>query len=76
VDHRPASLKRMAACVPIYREMSGWQEDISAARDATELPEAARAYIEIIEEITGVPVSIVSVGPGREETIVVKYPGI
>jgi adenylosuccinate synthase len=75
VGQRPASLKRMAACVPMYKEMPGWQDDISHARDLNQLPEAARAYIKDIEEVTGVPVSIVSVGPGREETIVVKRPG-
>ncbi len=76
VEQRPTSLRRMAACTPIYKEMPGWQEDISAARDLTQLPEAALAYIETIEEVSGVPASIVSVGPGREETIVVKHPGI
>jgi adenylosuccinate synthase len=75
VDQRPASLKRMAACVPIYKEMPGWQEDISAARDLTQLPKAARDYVQLIEDITKVPVSIVSVGAGREDTIVVTYPG-
>jgi adenylosuccinate synthase len=74
VDQRPASLRRMAACIPIYEEMPGWQEDISAARDLAQLPEAARAYIDAIEHVTGIPVSIVSVGAGRNETIVVKYP--
>jgi len=75
VNHRPASLKRMAACVPVYKEMPGWEEDISAARDLKQLPEAARNYVKAIQEMAGVPVSIVSVGAGREETIVVRYPG-
>jgi adenylosuccinate synthase len=75
VEQRPASLKRMADCTPIYQEMPGWQDDISHARDLSELPEAARAYIDTIEQVTGIPVSIVSVGAGREETVVVRYPG-
>jgi len=75
VDHRPASLKEMAACVPIYQEMPGWHEDIAPARNMRGLPKAARVYVETIEEVTGVPVSIVSVGAGREDTIVVGYPG-
>ncbi|MBW1780820.1 MAG: adenylosuccinate synthase [Deltaproteobacteria bacterium] len=74
VDQRPASLRRMAACVPIYEEMPGWQEDISTARDLNQLPREAKAYIDTIEDVTGIPVSIVSVGAGRDETIVVKYP--
>ncbi len=74
VDHRPASLKRMAACTPLYEELPGWQDNISGAREVDQLPEEARAYIKAIEDITGVPVSIISVGPGRDETIIVKYP--
>jgi len=74
VDHRPASLKRMAACTPLYEELPGWQDNISGARGVKQLPEEARAYIKAIEDITGVPVSVISVGPGREETIIVEYP--
>jgi len=71
IQSRPASLTALARCKPIYQEMAGWKEDISGARTLTELPAEARAYLKEIEEITGVPISIVSVGPGREETIVV-----
>ncbi|MFH1955055.1 MAG: adenylosuccinate synthase [Pseudomonadota bacterium] len=74
VRQRPTSLKRMAAAIPVYEEMPGWQDDISGAKEIGQLPEAARAYINAIETITRVPVSIVSVGPGRNETIIVKYP--
>ncbi|MCD6305404.1 MAG: adenylosuccinate synthase [Deltaproteobacteria bacterium] len=74
VDQRPANLKRMAACIPVYKEIPGWEEDISAARDLKELPEAARNYVDAIQEGAGIPVSIISVGPGREDTIVVRYP--
>jgi len=74
VNQRPASLQKMAACIPIYREMPGWHEDISAVRKVSDLPDAARAYVKTIEEVMGVPVSIVSVGAGREDTIVVRYP--
>lgn len=72
VTSRPASMKRMGKCKPVYKELPGWQEDISQARQMGELPEHAQAYIRAIEEITGVPVSIISVGPGREETIIVQ----
>ncbi|MBW1729505.1 MAG: adenylosuccinate synthase [Deltaproteobacteria bacterium] len=71
IQSRPASLTALARCKPIYQEMAGWKEDISGARTLTELPAEARAYLKEIEEITGVPISVVSVGPGREETIVV-----
>ena len=74
VDHRPASLKRMAACTPLYEEFPGWQDNISGAREVDQLPEEARAYIKAIEDISEIPASIISVGPGRDETIIVKYP--
>lgn len=72
VDHRPASIRRMALCQPVYREMPGWREDISGVRKLDRLPPEARAYLNVIEEISGVPISIVSVGPAREATIVLK----
>ena len=72
INHRPASLKKMSLCKPIYQEMPGWKEDISHMRALNQLPVQARAYLKTIEEVTGVPVSIISVGPGREETIMVR----
>jgi len=58
-----------AAIVPVYTEIPGWEEDITAARDFMDLPAALKNYIEYIEKHTGVPVTMVSVGPDREETI-------
>lgn len=55
---------------PEYITLPGWKSDISHARTMEELPSACRSYIDTIEEKTGVPVKIVSVGPGRENTIV------
>jgi adenylosuccinate synthase len=69
IDHMPASLERLARCVPVYEEMPGWKDDISGAQNIKQLPAAARDYLKYIEEKTGVPMSIVSVGPNREETI-------
>lgn len=74
ISHRPVSLKRMAACRPVYKEMPGWKEDISGTRRLDQLPPEARNYIRTIEILTGIPASIISVGPGRDETIVVQYP--
>ena len=68
---RPASLNALARCKPIYKEMPGWSEDISGARELSDLPPEARAYLKEIEEITSVPISLVSVGPAREQTIIV-----
>ncbi len=55
---------------PVYREFKGWKSDIRDVRRYEEFPEAFRRYVEFIEEETGVPVKIISVGPDREETIV------
>ncbi len=72
LDSRPSSLKSLAQCSPIYEEMPGWEEDISQARKLDDLPKRAREYLNRIEELTEVPFSIISVGPGREQTIVLQ----
>lgn len=65
----PTSLKALAQCQPVYETLPGWTEDISGVRNFDELPENAKAYIRKIEEVTNVPLAILSVGPGREQTI-------
>ena len=70
----PASLKVLEACEPIYETLPGWEEDISNLRRFEELPVQVKGYLKRIEELTGVPVQIVSVGPGREQTIVLDNP--
>ncbi len=55
---------------PIYVELAGWNADISDVRKYDDFPEAFKAYVEFIEEHTGVPVAIISVGPDREETVI------
>ncbi|HEV3385147.1 MAG TPA: adenylosuccinate synthase [Gemmata sp.] len=59
-------------CKPVYETLDGWTEDITAARKLTDLPTAARRYIDRIGELAGLPVSVVSVGPDREQTIRVE----
>jgi adenylosuccinate synthase len=58
-----------ASLQPVYREFSGWKENLSSIHDYSGLPETLKGYIRFIEEQTGVPVTIVSVGPDRKETI-------
>ncbi len=70
----PVSLEVLEQCEPIYEELPGWSEDIGPIRDFGELPKNAADYLKRIEELVEVPVQIVSVGPGREETIVVEDP--
>jgi adenylosuccinate synthase len=74
IEDFPADLNRQARCTPVYETLPGWSADISTARRLEDLPAATRAYIDRIGELTGVPVQIVSVGPGRDQTIVVSHP--
>lgn len=59
---------------PIYETMPGWSENTFGVKSLDELPQAALDYIKRIEELTGVPVDIVSTGPDRNETIVKVHP--
>lgn len=68
-DSMPASLNQLAGCTPVYEELRGWKEDISAVRRFDRLPGAAKDYLKSIEQLAGIPLSIVSVGPKREQTI-------
>ncbi|KYH33543.1 adenylosuccinate synthase [Neomoorella mulderi] len=68
----PASLKVLQQCEPVYEEVPGWQEDITAARSLADLPAACRSYIRRLEELAGVPVHLIAVGPRRDQTIVVE----
>lgn len=70
IEHFPASLKVLAECKPVFETMPGWGEDISGVRNFDDLPQATINYLVRIEKLTGVPIAIVSVGPGREETII------
>ena len=70
----PASLKVLAECTPLYETLPGWSEDISTIRQFGDLPQTTRTYLRRVEELTETPVQIVSVGPGRDETIVLKNP--
>ena len=65
----PAGPAELEPFEPIYEEMPGWQEDLWQVRSWEELPAAARAYILRIEELSGVPVRLVSVGPEREQVV-------
>src|SRR5665648_1061970 len=66
----PQSQKIFKQSQPVYEEMPGWNEDLTEVRRFEDLPEAAKNYIQRIEELTGVPATLVAIGPGREQTIV------
>jgi adenylosuccinate synthase len=68
----PASLRVLEGCEPVYEEMPGWQQETTGVKTYDDLPINARAYIQRISEITGVPVTMVSVGPDRNQTLVLS----
>ena len=72
IDYFPASLEDLAKCEPIYAEFDGWDESVANARSYEELHPNARKYLERIEELTDTRISIVSVGPRRDQTMRVK----
>ncbi|SEL47609.1 adenylosuccinate synthase [Nonomuraea pusilla] len=57
---------------PVYEELPGWREDISNAKSFEDLPPNAQAYVRALEEMSGAPVSAIGVGPGRDQTVVVR----
>ncbi|MDQ1748550.1 MAG: adenylosuccinate synthase [Frankiaceae bacterium] len=71
-DEMPMSQTDFHHAVPVYEEFPGWDEDITAARSLDDLPKNARNYVEAVEAMTSVPISVVGVGPGRDESIVVR----
>jgi adenylosuccinate synthase len=74
INDVPANLNHLAACKPVYETLPGWIQDIRAIRSYSDLPELARQYLARIESLTSVPIKIISVGPGRDETIVLNNP--
>lgn len=69
IDYFPASLEDLAKCEPIYEEFDGWGEEVANARSYEELPLNAKKYLSRIEELIKTKISIVSVGPKRNQTI-------
>ncbi|MDF2909903.1 MAG: adenylosuccinate synthase, partial [Sporolactobacillus laevolacticus] len=74
IEEFPASLNALAECEPVYEEMPGWTEDITKAKSLSDLPQNARHYMERIAQLTGVALSLFSVGPDRTQTIEVRSP--
>jgi adenylosuccinate synthase len=70
----PANIRKTEKIKPVYEEMAGWGDEIRHVRTFADLPATARDYIKRIEDITGVAPVIVSVGPDREETLLLKNP--
>ena len=69
IRHFPSELDALARCRPVYEELPGWHEGIMGARKLDDLPKNARQYIAFVSQSVGVPVTLISVGPGREQVI-------
>ena len=74
IDYYPASLKELDRCQPVYEELPAWKEDITNAKTWSDLPENAQKFLNRVSELVGIPLVTVSVGPDREQTIVLKDP--
>jgi len=70
-DYLPADVQVLARCEPVYAEFAGWKTPTSAVKAWKQLPPKARAYLKALQDLVGAKISIVSVGPAREQTIVV-----
>src|SRR4029077_1791744 len=68
----PADAFLLERVKPVYETLPGWKKDITGVRKASDLPAAARRYVERIAELVQLPVSVVSVGPDRDQTIFMK----
>jgi len=72
IDYFPANASTLERCQPVYEEMPGWQTPTNDIRKYKQLPSEARKYIARLEELTSCPVSLISVGASREQTITVR----
>jgi len=70
----PANIREVESIRPINMTLSGWEDDLSQMRSFDDLPEKARDYLKTIEDMAETPIMLISVGPGREQTIFLKNP--
>ena len=69
IDFFPANIEQVSKCKPLYEEFKGWNEINANSMKLADLPENAQTYINFIEEELRTPIALVSIGPGRKETI-------
>lgn len=74
IETPPASSEELAHCEPIYEEMPGWQCSTQGLTEKSQLPKQALAYIERLEQLLKTPITIISTGPDRKETIILEHP--
>lgn len=73
-SYMPANIRQINSIRPINMTLSGWEEDISLMKSLNDLPKKARDYLKIIEDMAEIPILLISVGPGREQTIFLRNP--
>jgi adenylosuccinate synthase len=74
VDILPRGSDAVARCVPVYEEFPGWNESTFGVKSWDALPEQARTYLKRVEEVVGIPIDMISTGPDRDETILLRHP--
>ena len=72
IETVPANENVLAKCVPIYEELEGWQAPTTEVRNFDDLPPQAKVFIRRVEALLGCPVDLISVGPSREQAIIVN----
>jgi adenylosuccinate synthase len=70
----PVGAEELERCEPVYEELPGWKESTVGIKSQAALPKGARDYLERIEDLAGVPIDLISTGPERDETIVLRHP--
>ncbi len=74
IDLLPMGADEIERCIPVYETIAGWSESTVGVTDLAKLPDNARLYLQRIEQVTGVPVHMVSTSPDRDHTIIVRHP--
>ncbi len=74
LEMAPSGAETLAECRPVYEELPGWQQSTTGVTRVADLPANARRYLDRMSELTGVPIEIISTGPDREQTIILRHP--
>ena len=74
IDILPMGADEIARCTPVYETMPGWSEATVGTTDYAKLPQAAKNYLQRIEQVTGVPIHVISTSPDRDHTIMLQHP--
>jgi adenylosuccinate synthase len=70
----PENIRKARAAKPVYEEMNGWANELTGVRSYDDLPQEAKSYLKRLEDLTGIGPAIVSVGPDREQTLLLRNP--